>query len=107
MKPKKVVFINEELSESFNKLKEEDPLKKGLKKAIKNIQEDAFSGRNVKKELIPKEFIQKYEINNLWIYNLPNSWRMFYVITPSEEIEIIAVVLDWMNHKDYEKLFKF
>jgi hypothetical protein len=107
MKPKKVIFINEELENSFNELKEEDPIKKGLRKAIKNVQEDAFSGRNVKKDLIPKELIQKYEINNLWIYNLPNSWRMLYVITSSEEVEIIAVVLDWMDHKDYEKLFKF
>jgi hypothetical protein len=47
------------------------------------------------------------ELNNLWIYNLLDGWRMLYVLTPSEEVQIIAVVLDWMNHKDYEKLFKF
>jgi len=32
---------------------------------------------------------------------------MSYVLTPSEEVQIIAIILDWMNHKDYEKLFKF
>ena len=107
MKPEKVVFIDEELQKSFEELSEEDPVKKGLIKAIKDIQEDAFCGRNVKKNLIPKNFQEKYGINNLWIYNLPNAWRMFYAITPSEKIEIIAVILDWTSHKDYERLFKF
>ena len=106
MKSEKVVFVDESLEKSFVKLDETDPLKKGLVKAIKEIKENSFVGRNVKKNLIPKEIIKKYNLNNLWIYNLPNGWRMLYVLT-SSEIRIIAVVLDWMNHKDYEKLFKF
>jgi hypothetical protein len=106
MKPEKVVFIDESLEKSFTILDNTDPLKKGLIKAIKDVQENSFAGRNVKKELIPKEIIRKYNINNLWIYNLPNGWRMLYVLT-SSEIRIIAVILNWMNHKDYERLFKF
>jgi len=106
MKPEKIVFVDESLEKSFNELNESDPLKRSLIRAINALQEDAFSGRNVKKNLIPKLLIQKYGLNNLWIYNLPNDWRRLYVLTPSEEIKIIAVILDWMNHKDYERLFK-
>ncbi len=29
------------------------------------------------------------------------------MITTPNKIEIIAVILDWMNHKDYERLFNF
>jgi hypothetical protein len=105
MKPEKVIFIDDSLERSFNELNNNDPIKKGLIRALKELQEEAFCGRNVRKSLIPKQLIQKYEINNLWVYNLPDGWRMLYVLTPSEEIEIIAVVLDWMNHKDYERLF--
>jgi len=107
MKPEKVVFVDDELEKSFNSLNENDPIKKSLSRAIKNIQEDAFCGRNVKKELIPNKIIQKYSINNLWIYNLPDGWRMLYALTSSGNIELIAAVLDWMNHKDYENLFNF
>jgi len=107
MKPEKVVFIDENLEKDFNKLDRDDPIKKSLIKAIRDLNEDAFSGRNVKKKLIPKDLIKKYDLNNLWIYNLSNAWRMIYSITPSEEVEIIAVILDWMSHKDYENLFKF
>ena len=32
---------------------------------------------------------------------------MLYVLTPSDEVQIIAVILNWMNHKDYENLFRF
>ena len=54
-----------------------------------------------------QQLIEKYEVDNIWIYNLPSSWRMIYALTRDEEnIKIIAVVLDWMNHKDYERLFK-
>ena len=106
MKPEKVVFIDDSLEKSFNELDELGPIKKALVRAIETLKEDAFSGRNVKKSIIPKSLIQKYELNNLWIYNLPDGWRMLYVLT-SEEIQIIAVILDWMDHKDYERLFKF
>jgi len=106
MKPGQVKFADLSLESSFKELKDEDPIKKGLIKAINDLKQDAFAGRNVKKNLIPKELIQKFSINNLWIYNLPDGWRMLYSLT-SSEIEIIAVILDWMSHKDYERLFKF
>ncbi len=102
MKVEKVVFFKDDLQTSFEELSEDDPIKKALKKAIKEIQENPFCGRNVKKELIP----EKFSVNNLWIYNLSLGWRMIYSLAPGE-IEIIAVILDWMDHKDYERLFGF
>ena len=103
MKPEKVVFQDPELQRVYDELKDDDPVKKGLKKAIQDLREDAFCGRNVKKNLIPKKYSY---LNNLWIYNLPSSWRLIYSLGHGE-LRIIAVVLDWMNHKDYERLFKF
>jgi len=107
MKAEKVVFIDKELERSFEELSDKEPIKKALIKAIKDINENVFCGRNVKKKLIPKFLIKKYDIGNLWIYNLPSAWRLLYSITPSADVKIIAAILDWMNHKDYEKLFKF
>jgi len=107
MKSDKVVFVDKELERAFESLSEDEPLKKALEKAIRDINENVFCGRNVKKKLIPRDLFQKYSISNLWIYNLPSSWRLLYSITPSEEVKILAAVLDWMNHKDYEGLFGF
>ena len=107
MKPERVIFVDEKLEESFNELSEKDPLKKALIKAIMGIQENVHAGRNVRKKLIPKELKEKYGVDNLWIYNLPDAWRLLYSITSSGDVEIIAAILDWMNHKDYERLFNF
>jgi hypothetical protein len=107
MKNSEVIFVEDSLEEAFNYLSDKDPLRKSLERAIKTIQENCYCGRQVKKNLIPKQFIERYNINNLWIYNLPDSWRLLYALTPGGELEIIAALLDWMNHKDYERLFKF
>ena len=107
MKPDKVVFVDEELEDSFNELSDSDPIKRGIIRAIRAIQENFSCGRNVKKELIPKKLADKYHLNNLWIYDLPNGWRLLYSVTSQGEIEIIAAILDWMDHKDYNRLFGF
>ena len=85
---------------------EDERLFKEIENALNTIKQNAFFGRNVKKKLIPKELIQKYMISNLWIYNLRKDWRLLYTIT-NNGVEVLAIVLDWMNHKDYEKLFRF
>lgn len=107
MKSEKVIFIDDKLEKAFNELSDKDPIKKALIRAVESIKEDCQIGRNVKKKLIPKELIQKYNLDNLRIYNMPSSWRLIYTITTSYDVEIISILLDWMNHKDYEKLFKF
>tara|TARA_Y100000034_G_scaffold115112_1_gene151947 strand:- start:403 stop:729 length:327 start_codon:yes stop_codon:yes gene_type:complete len=107
IKPSKVVFINDKLEENFYSLKEDDAIKKGIKRAILDLRENAFSGIQVPKRLIPKEYVQKYGINNLWKYDLPNGWRLLYSVTPENEVELISAILDWFDHKDYERKMKY
>ncbi len=107
IKPSKVVFISDELEKSFNQLRDEDSIKKGIIKAIKDLKENAFSGIQIPKRLFPKEYIQKYGINNLWKYDLPNGWRLLYTITPENEVELISAILEWFDHKNYERRFKY
>ena len=110
MKPHKVIFIDDSLEITFNNLSDEDPIKKGLKKAIKDIKENFFVGRLIikdsknKKKI--KEILKKYKVNNIRIYNLPSAWRVLYSVTKSEDLKIIAVILDWKDHKEYDRLFK-
>ena len=65
-----------------------------------------FYGENAKKDLIPKEYRQKYDAYNLFIADLPDYWRMIYTLE-SDEIEIIAFVLDIIDHNKYNKKFGF
>jgi len=107
IKPSKVKFISEKLEKDFELLDEEDFLKKSIKRAIKDLQNNAFIGIQIPKRLFPKEYIIKYGINNLWKYDLPNSWRLLYTITREDEVQIISAILDWFNHKDYERKLRY
>jgi len=107
IKPSVVVFISDELENTFNELKEDDPIKKGIVRAIKDLRVNAFSGIQVPKRLFPKEYIVKYGINNLWKYDLPNGWRLLYTITAENEVELISAILEWFNHKEYERKMKY
>ena len=70
------------------------------------IVNNPFYGENAKKDLIPKEYRQRYDADNLFIADLPDYWRMIYTLE-SDEIEIIAFVLDIIDHDQYNKKFKF
>src|SRR3989339_1014188 len=70
------------------------------------IVSNPFYGENAKKDLIPKEYRQKYDAANLFIVDLPDYWRMIYTLE-SDEIEIITFVLDIIDHNGYNKKFGF
>ena len=70
------------------------------------IVSNPFYGENAKKDLIPKEYRQKYDADNLFIADLPDYWRMIYALE-SDEIEIIAFVLDIIDHDRYNQKFRF
>ena len=107
IKPSRVVFISDDLEKSYNSLKEGDFLKKAITRAIQDLKENAFSGIQVPKRLIPKEYIHKYGINNLWKYDLPKGWRLLYTVTADNEVELISAILEWFDHKEYERRFKY
>lgn len=107
IKASKVVFISDDLEKSFNELPEDDFLKKSIKQAILNLRENAFYGIHVPKRLIPRGYIQKWGIKNLWKYDLPRGWRLMYTVTADNEVDLISAILEWCNHKDYERRFKY
>jgi len=107
MKPSKIKFISEKLEKEFEKLNETDPIKKAIKRAIKDLQQDAFFGIQIPKRLFPKEYIQKYKINNLWKYDLPDGWRLIYTVTSENKVQIVTAILEWFNHLNYEKRFHY
>ena len=80
----------------------------GIQDKIEFIKANPLYGDAVAKKLIPKEFVQKYGVNNLFRVELPSYWRMLYTLTNDErEIEIIAFVLNSGDHKEYDKKMNY
>ncbi|MFP4402181.1 MAG: hypothetical protein ACLFPL_03020 [Candidatus Nanoarchaeia archaeon] len=106
----RVVFGEEKLKEAFEKLKtsktEDQMLYKWINRAIDDLAENAFCGLQIPKKQIPDIYFKKYEVDNLWKYDLPKAWRLIYSVS-NGEICIVSIVLEWMSHKDYEKRFKY
>jgi len=107
IKPSEVIFADDKVEKAFYSLDKNDEVKKFLSRAIKDIQSNAFCGIRIPKKLIPKEYIKEYQINNLWKYDLPDGWRLIYSITTPNKVEILSIVIEWFNHKDYERRFKY
>jgi len=106
IKPSKVVFIDDKLENTFNLLPDEDPLKKGIIKAIQDIRKNCFSGEIAKKDsVILKNYGKTHGAKNLRVYDLPLAYRLMYTITPLD-VEIVSIILDWMAHKSYDKMNK-
>ena len=108
--PSEVRFVEETTKESFYKLEKGDSSEKELFKfinqAIDNIEKNAFCGIQIPRKQIPKEYIKKYGVANLWKYDLPNAWRLIYTIRGGKAV-VISVLLEWMTHKEYERRFKY
>ncbi|MFA5382966.1 MAG: hypothetical protein WC356_07390 [Candidatus Micrarchaeia archaeon] len=93
-------YLNEQASES----KIEASILRAFNKKKELIKLNIHYGVSVPKYLIPSEYKQKYGITNLFRVELPNFWRMFYSLTDGEtKIEIIAFVLDILDHDKYNK----
>ena len=107
IKPSRVIFISDELENNYNSLSEDDFVKKSIVRAVRDLRQNAFAGIHVPKRLIPKEYIHKYGINNLWKYDLSKGWRLLYTVTSENEVELISAILEWFDHKDYERKFNY
>jgi hypothetical protein len=105
IKLSKVFFAEDNVEREFLKLKDSDEIENYTKRAIRDIQKNAFFGVQVSKRIIPKKYLQEESITNLGKYDLPDGWRIVYSITISNKIEILSVILEWFNHPTYEGIF--
>lgn len=109
------VILSSDAKEIYNHLirkatssKTEKTILLAITKKIELIKSDPHYGDPIGKNLIPKQYIKKYKIKNLFRVELPNYWRMLYSLKDGDtKIEIIAFVLDIVDHSEYNKKFGY
>ena len=109
------VILSPEAEEAYNQLnklavnsKIERSILNAIDKKKELIKANPHYGEPIAKDRIPEEYKRKYGVTNLFWVELSNFWRMLYTLTNDEtEIEIIAFVLDIIDHKDYNKKFGY
>jgi len=110
MKEIRVAFISEKIKAEFECLKsgkfEDKQLYNFIERAINDLKTKPLCGIKIPKKLWPHEYIKKYNITNLLKYDLPNGWRLIYTIE-TNEVMIVNIILEWFDHKEYERRFKY
>ena len=104
-----VNFADEKVLRNFEELREsraEKRLYKWICRALGDLEENAFCGIQISKRLIPRVYLEKYDIDNLWKYDLPGAWRLLYSVKDGE-IRVLSIILEWMSHKDYDRRFGY
>jgi Txe/YoeB family toxin of Txe-Axe toxin-antitoxin module len=106
----KIFFADERVKTSYDELKkgypDERELARFLDRAFDDIAKNPTCGIQIPRKLIPGKYRTKQNITNLWKYNLPNAWRLLYTLK-GDRIEILAIVLEWLDHKTYERRFGY
>ena len=105
-----VRFVDTELLLKVKSLKEgkyeDKKLFNSITNSIRKIEENPFDSILIKKSQIPKLYVQKHNISNLRVYKINQNWRLIFSIV-SNEVQIISIILEYLNHKEYEKRFHY
>jgi hypothetical protein len=97
--------VGEEISKGV-KSSDNQKLLKSIKRAIDLLKMDPQFGIHISRKLIPKAYVEKYGIDNLWKFDLTGYWRMLYSLKTTE-VELISFVLDIVDHPTYDKIFGY
>ena len=105
-----VAFANPKLEKDFEKLKkgkfEDKQLYEFIQRAIDDLKKNPMCGVKLPRKLWPRGYIKKYDVKNLWKYDLPDAWRLIYSILENK-IMILNLILEWFTHKEYEIKFGY
>ena len=103
-------FADDQIRQSFFLLQsgraEKREIFNKLNAAFDMIAIDPFCGIQIPKRLIPKMYITKYGIDNLWKFNFHKNWRLMYSVA-SDGTQVVTMVLEWLPHKEYERRFGY
>jgi len=83
-----------------------EQLLSSINNAIKNLRANAFHGDLVPRKYLTKKIIDKYGTDKIFRLDLVGYWRLLYTVV-GDEAQIIAFILEYMNHPTYDKLFGY
>lgn len=113
MKPVSVILSSEaeQVYRRLNLEAESNKISRTILKAINQktelIKQNIHYGNPIAKHLIPEEYRSGYLAHNLFRVELPSYWRMLYMLTNNGEAEIVAFVIDIIDHSDYNDKFGY
>ncbi len=108
------IRYSKEFNKDYSKLKERGEKGQGeatyLLKLIGNatlkLSQDKEAGKKIPRKKWPKEYLQNFEVTNLWKFNLDTYWRLTYTIT-GNQVSFFLIYLEYLDHKAYDRRFGY
>ena len=101
-KPAPKVFVSEDLAQCLRKLGPEHKTTKWISDMKIVLKENMYAGELIRKSQIPKQYLDRFGVNNLYRYGHPEGFRFFYTI-----LNGCPHILDIMSHPEYDKVFGY
>ena len=101
------VTLESKLEEFYHGLDNEDSLKVAINKCIDALDESMFSREQIKKRQIPKYYVIRFGVTNLYRFRLDRARRASYTIVSMYGIIKVIVLEVFPDHKSYERRFHY
>ena len=106
-KPSKAVYISRELNKLLDSLEPDHKKKKWIEDMKITLLNNMLEGEKIKKEQIPKYYIDLYGVNNLFHYSHPEGFRSCYTLHNIDSLSVCPCILDIRSHPEYDKIFGY
>lgn len=110
MKHKKkpsTVNATPEVAEFIRTIDKGSYLEKIIVKTKEELSDNMFCGECIQRKQIPRYYIRKYKLNNLYVMDLDSSKRLSYTLL-SNGVGVGVYLLEvFLTHKDYETRFGY
>ena len=100
-------FLKEKVNEAHSSLSEKDDFKKTIDRGLEALKENMFAGEIIRKSQIPKYYVRKFGINNLYRLKLNRKRRCCYTIVADQEGFKVIVLEVFPDHKSYNRRFGY
>ena len=71
------------------------------------LAENRIAGHQVPRDRIPRKYLEKYELKNLYHYPHPEGYRSVYTLLHDGDNRVSVVVLGLFTHNEYDDLFGY
>lgn len=100
------VTVSDDVAALLDQLDEDDEVKRWIYAMKDILLENRMAGEGVQKNIIPRYYLDKYGVDNLYRYRFPKGFRACYTVSCIDEIWY-ASILEVMTHPEYEDRFGY
>jgi hypothetical protein len=106
-KPSPAVYLDQELEQSLKNLDSNHKFNKWIADMKSVLKENMLAGECIRKKQIPKYYVQRYGVNNLYHYDHPKGHRSCYTLTEHNNLGVCPLILDLKTHPEYSEIFGY